>query len=202
MKTNMTIVLFFSLSPTANCPCECDGTTVPKTISPPSGTAPYETQKAPTKPRPWFWAVVAGVTVVLVTTAVAVKWRKRRLNQNKGRQQSIPPVQRGLDTHIRDLTVEDREFISEWLNDQDSNGFCYWEKVAEKLGLQIHRYRQWRRADNPTVKLLTALAEDEESTIRKLIKASQEAGLTLFAKELGKRFSGPTNIQNGSNENV
>ena len=24
-KTNMTIVLFFSLSPTANCPCECDG---------------------------------------------------------------------------------------------------------------------------------------------------------------------------------
>ena len=25
MKTNMTIVLFFSLSPTANCPCECAG---------------------------------------------------------------------------------------------------------------------------------------------------------------------------------
>ena len=25
MKTNMAIVLFFSLSPTANCPCECDG---------------------------------------------------------------------------------------------------------------------------------------------------------------------------------
>ena len=25
MKTNMTIVLFFSLCPTANCPCECDG---------------------------------------------------------------------------------------------------------------------------------------------------------------------------------
>ena len=25
MKTNMTIVLFFSLSPIANCTCECDG---------------------------------------------------------------------------------------------------------------------------------------------------------------------------------
>ena len=25
MKTSMTIVLFFSLSPTANCPCKCDG---------------------------------------------------------------------------------------------------------------------------------------------------------------------------------
>ena len=25
MKTNMTIVLFFSLSPTANCPCKFDG---------------------------------------------------------------------------------------------------------------------------------------------------------------------------------
>ena len=25
MKKNMTIVLFFSLSPVANCPCECDG---------------------------------------------------------------------------------------------------------------------------------------------------------------------------------
>ena len=85
------------------------GTTVPETISPPSGTAPYETEKAPTEPRrvrkvesqetaivkqPWFWAVVAGVTVVLVTTVVAVKWRKRRLNQNKDRQQSIPLVQR------------------------------------------------------------------------------------------------------------
>ena len=24
MKTNLTIILFFTLSPTANCPCECD----------------------------------------------------------------------------------------------------------------------------------------------------------------------------------
>ena len=91
------------------------GTAVPKTLSPPSGNAPYETEKAPTEPRrvrkvesqetaivkqPWFWAVVAGVTVVLVTTVVAVprfvKWRKRRLNQNKDRQQSIPLVQRKL----------------------------------------------------------------------------------------------------------
>ena len=88
------------------------GKTVPKTISPPSGTATYETEKAPTEPRrvqkvesqetaivkqPWFWAVVAGVTVVLVVAVPRfVKWRKRRLNKNKDRQQSIPLVQRKL----------------------------------------------------------------------------------------------------------
>ena len=65
------------------------------------------------------------------------------------------------------------------------------------------RCRQWRRSGvrNPTDNLLTAFAEKRESTIRKLIEASEEAGLTLFASELENRFS-PKHNQSGSEENV
>ena len=75
-------------------------------------------------------------------------------------------------------------------------------KVGEKLGLK-DRCRQWRGRGvrNPTDNLLTAFAEKRESTIRKLIEASEEAGLTLFASELENRFS-PKDNQSGSEENV
>ena len=75
-------------------------------------------------------------------------------------------------------------------------------KVGEKLGLK-DRCRQWRGRGvrNPTENLLTAFAEKRESTIRKLIEASEEAGLTLFASELENRFS-PKDNQSGSEENV
>ena len=65
------------------------------------------------------------------------------------------------------------------------------------------RCRQWRGRGvcNPTDNLLTAFAEKRESTIRKLIEASEEAGLTLFASELENRFS-PKDNQSGSGENV
>ena len=62
-------------------------------------------------------------------------------------------------------------------------GFYYWEKVAEKLGIET----DWRRV-NPTVKLVSAFAERKDCTISKLIEASQEAGLPLLASELDKRF--------------
>ena len=64
-----------------------------------------------------------------------------------------------------------------------NSGFYYWEKVAEKLGVETDRWRV-----NPTDKLLSAFAERKDSTIRKLIGASQEAGLPLLASELDKRF--------------
>ena len=73
-------------------------------------------------------------------------------------------------------------------------------KVGEKLGLK-DRCRQWRGRGvrNPTENLLTAFAEKRESTIRKLIEASEEAGLTLFASEFENRFSLK---ESGSEENV
>lgn len=80
-------------------------------------------------------------------------------------------------------------------------GFSYWLKVGENLGLK-NRCRQWlRRVVNPTDNLLKAFAEKRESTIRKLIEASEKAGLTLFASELENRFS-PKDNQSGSEENV
>lgn len=65
------------------------------------------------------------------------------------------------------------------------------------------RCRQWqgRGVRNPTDNLLTAFAEKRESTIRKLIEASDKSGLTLFASELENRFS-PKDNQSGSEENV
>ena len=62
-------------------------------------------------------------------------------------------------------------------------GFNYGEKVAEKLGFETDRWRV-----NPTDKLLSAFSERKDSTISKLIEASQEAGLPLLASELEKRF--------------
>ena len=62
-------------------------------------------------------------------------------------------------------------------------GFNYGEKVAEKLGFETDLWRV-----NPTDKLLSAFSERKDSTISKLIEASQEAGLPLLASELEKRF--------------
>ena len=65
------------------------------------------------------------------------------------------------------------------------------------------RFRQWRGRGvrNPTDNLLTAFDEKRESTVRKLIEASEEAALTLFASELENRFS-PKDNQGGSEQNV
>ena len=62
-------------------------------------------------------------------------------------------------------------------------GFNYGEKVAEKLGFETDRWRV-----NPTDQLLSAFSERKDSTISKLIEASQEAGLPRLASELEKRF--------------
>ena len=66
-----------------------------------------------------------------------------------------------------------------------NSGFYNWEKVAEKLGLVRD---QWRVNPSEKLNLLSAFAERKDSTIRKLIEASQEAGLPLLASELDKRF--------------
>ncbi len=49
--------------------------------------------------------------------------------------------------------------------------------------------RAWEGVDNPTEKLLSAYGETEGSTVRNLIKALREAGLTHFANEIEKLVS-------------
>lgn len=67
-------------------------------------------------------------------------------------------------------------------------GYFYWHIVAEKLGLNAE-CRAWEGVDNPTEKLLSAYGETEGSTVRNLIKALREAGLTLFANEIEQLVS-------------
>ena len=50
-------------------------------------------------------------------------------------------------------------------------------------------WRAWEGKQNPTEMLLTAYGEKEESTIRGLISALREAGLTQFAYEIEQAFS-------------
>ena len=94
------------------------GTAFPTIIPPVKGTAPYGTMEPTAEPKgsqkdasqegpiwkqAWFWVVVVGVQVTLVTSVVAVprlvKWNKRRKrlnNQNNDSvdQQSTPLVPR------------------------------------------------------------------------------------------------------------
>ena len=94
------------------------GTAFPTIIPPVKGTTPYGTMEPPAEPegsqedasqevpigkQSWFWVVVVGVPVALVTSVVAVprlvKWNKRRKrlnNQNNDSvaQQSTPLVPR------------------------------------------------------------------------------------------------------------
>ena len=94
------------------------GTAFPTIIPPAKGTAPYWTMEPPSEPngsekdgsqeepigkQPWFWFVVVGVPVVLVTSVAAVprlvKWNKRRRrlnnrNNDSVAQQSTPLVPR------------------------------------------------------------------------------------------------------------
>ena len=93
------------------------GTAFPTIIPPVKSTAPYGTMEPPTEPssqedasqeepigkQPWFWVVVVGVPVALVTSVIAVprlvkrnKRRKRLNDQNNDSvaQQSTPLVPR------------------------------------------------------------------------------------------------------------
>ena len=95
------------------------GTSFSTIIPPAKGTAPYGTIEPPAEPngsqkdaseevpigkQPWFWVVVVGVPVALVTSAVVavprlVKWNKRRRrlnnrNNDSVAQQSTPLVPR------------------------------------------------------------------------------------------------------------
>lgn len=60
--------------------------------------------------------------------------------------------------------------------------------MAEKLDLGAE-CRAWEAANNPTEKLLSAYGELEGSTVRNLVNALREAGLTHFANEVEKLVS-------------
>ena len=70
-------------------------------------------------------------------------------------------------------------------------GYYYWQLTGEKLGF-LAECKAWESAENPTEKLLKAYGEKEGSTIRKLIEALRQMGLTRFAKEIEDKFSSST----------
>ena len=67
-------------------------------------------------------------------------------------------------------------------------GYYHYQLVSEKLGF-LKESRQWSRFDNPAEKFLTAFGEKENGTILKLVDASKQVGLTLFARTLEEKFS-------------
>ena len=68
-------------------------------------------------------------------------------------------------------------------------GYYHYQLVSEKLGFLQEDIRQWSRFDNPAEKFLAAFGEMEHGTILKLIEASKQVGLTLFATKLEEKFS-------------
>ena len=77
-------------------------------------------------------------------------------------------------------------------------GYYHYQLVSEKLGF-LQESRQWSRFDNPAEKFLTAFGEKENGTILKLVDASKQVGLTLFARKLEEKF-GQTNQSREENE--
>ena len=73
--------------------------------------------------------------------------------------------------------------------------------VAEKLTLK-DASRDWERAENPAEKLLSAYGEKDGSTIRNLIKALKEAGLTLLAGQLEEKFTNTNEQERGEEPEI
>jgi len=155
----------------------------------------------PLHKKTWFWLVIAGVVIIpAVVTTATVRYRKRhgrdttdRIDSTPGneiiRQQMSPLMPRdGLNLPVKYLTIEQKRFIANMLNDKDSYGFFYWERTAEKVGLGAES-RAWKRLDNPTESFLRSYGEKAGSTVTTLIEALRGDGLTHFADQIETAFS-------------
>jgi len=134
---------------------------------------------------------IAGIVVHVCKKKRNVRRRKPRKDNNPPDQehaQPLMPLRGGLDSLIRDLTIEDRRFIANRLNGKFPDGYYHWQIVAEKLGLR-DASSDWERAENPTEKMLKAYGEKDGSNVANFISALREAGMTLFACELEEKFS-------------
>lgn len=136
----------------------------------------------------WIWIVVPfSVFVVLpIVVLTAVKYRQRP--PDAAILQRLPLIPHaGLDQPIQTLSVEQRTFIATHLDLKDSFGYGRWQRVAEKLGLG-DECRAFSSQQSPTQAFLTLYSEKRGSTVRTLVNASEEAGLTHFASQMRERF--------------
>ena len=69
-----------------------------------------------------------------------------------------------------------------------SLAYCYWYRVADRVGLG-NEAKSWVGLSNPTEAFLTAYGEKRGSTVRSLINALKDDGLTHFASRVEERFS-------------
>ncbi|XP_067024907.1 tumor necrosis factor receptor superfamily member 16-like isoform X2 [Acropora muricata] len=149
----------------------------------------------PLHKKSWLWAVIAagGVIIALpVVVGTAVKYRQPRppVDNNEGIRliRRRQPQPRGLDQTIRSIDVEGRSFIAERLNDKDSQDYLFFLRVAEKLGIS-KECRGFTCLRNPTEAFLQLYSEREGSTLRALVGALRECGLTLIASEIETEFA-------------
>jgi len=151
---------------------------------------------------PSFLALGLSIVVYKKKRKSKRRMRRRKDNDLPEQEHALPlmPLQGGLDSLIRDLTIEERRLIANRLNGKFPDGYYHWQIVAEKLGLR-DASSDWERAENPTEKLLKAYGEKDGSNIRNFISALREADMTLFACELEEKFSKSCD-QEGSGEHM
>ncbi|XP_015753728.1 PREDICTED: uncharacterized protein LOC107333426 isoform X2 [Acropora digitifera] len=149
----------------------------------------------PLHKKSWLWAVIAagGVIIALpVVVGTAVKYRqpRPRVDNNEGIRliRRRQPQPRGLDQTIRSIEVEGRSFIAERLNEKDSQDYWFFLRVAEKLGIS-KECRGFTSLRNPTEAFLQLYSEREGSTLRAVVGALRECGLTLIASEIETEFA-------------
>ncbi|CAH3171700.1 unnamed protein product [Porites lobata] len=150
-----------------------------------------------------LFLLFALIPIIGIAVFCCKRRKSRRPEKKDARkvEQTCPLMSRrsrGLDTLVRDLVVEDRRKISSWLNEKGTDGYYHYQLVSENLGF-LQESRQWSRFDNPAEKFLTAFGEKENGTILKLVDASKQVGLTLFARKLEEKF-GQTNQSREENE--
>ena len=66
--------------------------------------------------------------------------------------------------------------------------YFYWQRLADRLDLG-NEARAWGGLQNPTEALLSTYGEKRGSTVRSLINALIEDGLTQFASQIEEEFS-------------
>ncbi|XP_068757802.1 uncharacterized protein [Montipora capricornis] len=167
-----------------------DDTDEDPTYEDPTGARKRE-EDEPFYKKSWIWIVVSvGFISIALPTVVLTAVKYRQTPSDPTVLQQLPLIPRGkhsLDRPIQTLLVEERSFIAMYLDCKDSQGYGYWQRVAEKLNL-ADECRAFTSLPHPTEAFLTLYSEKQGSTVRTLVDACEEAGLTQFASEMREKF--------------
>ncbi|XP_015753729.1 PREDICTED: tumor necrosis factor receptor superfamily member 1B-like isoform X3 [Acropora digitifera] len=192
--TNDTLKVSTSPFPVLHKETEDDGGSEPQKT-----TERSETTDLPVYEKPWLWAIGAFPVVIIALPIVIVTAVRYRQDSNEKSHDPVEddqlihrprgqPRPRGLDQTIRSIEVEGRSFIAERLNEKDSQDYWFFLRVAEKLGIS-KECRGFTSLRNPTEAFLQLYSEREGSTLRAVVGALRECGLTLIASEIETEFA-------------